>query len=44
MPYWIAQLCDGLTSRWISATPMDYGRASLLIVALGWILSRRWTA
>jgi hypothetical protein len=42
MPIWIAQLCDGLTTRWMSATPSDYGRASLVIVILGWVLSRHW--
>lgn len=41
MPFWIAQVCDGLTARWIAATPMDYGRVSLLIVVMGWVLSRR---
>lgn len=44
MPIWIAQICDSLTGRWIAATPMDYGRAALVIVVLGWVFSRRWTA
>jgi hypothetical protein len=44
MPLWIAQLCELLTSRWIAATPTDYGRVSLLIVVFGWVLSRRPTA
>ena len=44
MPFWIAQLCDTLATRWLAATPFDYGRLSLLIVVFGWVLSRRPTA
>jgi hypothetical protein len=40
MPIWLAQLCDSLTSRWVAATPADYGRVSLLVVALGWVFAR----
>jgi hypothetical protein len=43
MPYWVDQLCDGVTAHWMAATMLDYGRIVLVIVACGWVLSRRWT-
>jgi hypothetical protein len=43
MPLWVAQLCDSLTTHWTAATPLDYARLCVLIVVLGWILSRHPT-
>ena len=40
MPIWMCQVCDRLMSYWLTATPIDFGRASLLIVVTGWALSR----
>jgi len=39
-PPWVQHLCEGFTTGWTSATPADYGRLLLLIVAAGWALTR----
>ena len=41
MPYWVAQLCDGITTSWIAATPADYGKVAIVIVLVGWLVTHR---
>jgi len=43
MPYWVAQLCDGITACWIAATPADYGKVAVVIVLVGWLVTHRPT-
>lgn len=40
MPIWVCQFCDRLMVYWLSATPADFCRVSVLVVVTGWILSR----
>lgn len=40
MPFWISQVCERLTTSWLTATPFDYFRISSLVVVFGWILSK----
>lgn len=40
MPMWISQVCDRLMVFWLTATPTDFGRVSVMVVVAGWVLSR----
>ena len=40
MPMWINHVCERLMTFWLTATPNDFGRMSILVVVLGWFLMR----
>jgi hypothetical protein len=40
MPFWISDFCTSATSSWVALTPIDYARLGVLVVLLGWVLTR----
>ena len=40
MPFWISDLCAAATSSWTALSPVDYGKLGVLVVLLGWALTR----
>lgn len=40
MPMWMYQVCNCLVVFWWNATPIDFGRVSVMVVVAAWILSR----
>lgn len=40
MPMWISHVCDRLMLFWLTATPTDFCRLSVLVVVAGWVLTR----
>jgi hypothetical protein len=40
MPFWLDQVCDWFTNRWLTATPTDYWSLIFFVVGFGWALAR----
>jgi len=40
MPLWIYNICDRLMGIWLTASPSDFGRVSIVVVVFGWFMTR----
>jgi hypothetical protein len=40
MPFWMSNICDRLMAVWLTASPGDFGRVSMVVVVFGWLMTR----